>query len=36
MSDLILIHTKGRREYSCSFLPTKEKIYKELEKFIGS
>ena len=35
-SDLILIHTKGRREYTCSFLPTKEKIYKELGKFISS
>ena len=36
MSNLILIHTKGRREYTCSFLPTKEKIYKELGKFISS
>ncbi|MBC33404.1 MAG: hypothetical protein CMN01_02095 [Rickettsiales bacterium] len=36
MSNLILIHTKGRREYTCGFLPTKEKIYKELGKFISS
>ena len=34
-SDLILIHFKGRSEYTCSFLPTEEKIYKELEEFIG-
>ena len=33
--DLILIHTKGRRKYTCSFLITEEKIYKELGKFIG-
>ena len=34
-SDLILIHTKGGREYTCIFLPTEEKIYKELSNFIG-
>lgn len=34
-SNLILIHTKGSREYTCIILPTHEKIYKELEKFIG-
>ncbi len=35
-SDLILIHTKGRREYICSFLPIEEKIYKELNEFIDN
>jgi len=34
-SDLILIHTKGGREYNCVFLPTEEKIYKELRRFIS-
>ena len=34
-SDLILIHTKGGRKYKCIFLPTEEKIYKELSNFIG-
>ena len=34
-SDLILIHTKGKKEYTCSFLSTEEKIYKELGNFIG-
>ena len=34
-SNLILIHTKGGREYTCSLLTTEEKIYKELGKFIG-
>ncbi len=33
--DLILIHTKGRRKYTCSFLPTEEKIYKDLGNFIN-
>ena len=33
-SDLILIHTKWRREYISSFLPINEKIYKELNEFI--
>ena len=35
-SNLILIHTKGRREYICSFLPIEEKIYKELNEFIDN
>ena len=35
-SDLILIHTKGRREYICSFLPIEETIYKELNEFIDN
>ena len=35
-SGLILMHSKGRVEYACSFLPTEEKIYKELEYYIGS
>ena len=35
-NDLILIHTKGRREYICSFLPIEEKIYKELKEFIDN
>ena len=35
-SDLILIHTKGRREYICSFLPIQETIYKELNEFIDN
>ena len=34
--DLILIHTKGRKEYICSFLPTEETIYKELNEFIDN
>ena len=34
--DLILIHTKGRREYICNFLPTEETIYKELNEFIDN
>ena len=34
--DLILIHTKGRREYICSFLPIEKKIYKELNEFIDN
>ena len=33
-SDLTLIHTKGRREYICSFLTVEEEIYKELNEFI--
>lgn len=32
---LILIHTKGRKEYICSFLSNEEQIYKELNKFIN-
>ena len=35
-SDLILIHTKGRREYICIFLPIEETIYKELNEFIDN
>ena len=35
-SDLILIHTKGNREYICSFLPVQETIYKELNEFINN
>ena len=35
-SDLILIHTKGRREFICSFLPVEETIYKELNEFIDN
>ena len=35
-SNLILIHTKGRREYNCSFLTFEEKIYKELNEFIDN
>ena len=35
-SDLILIHTKGNREYICSFLPIQETIYKELNEFIDN
>ena len=35
-SDLILIHTKGGREYNCSFLTVEEKIYKELSEFIDN
>ena len=35
-SELILIHTKGRGEYICSFLPVEEKIYKELNEFIDN
>ena len=35
-SDLILIHTKGRREYICTFLPIRETIYKELNEFIDN
>ena len=31
--EFILIHTKARREYICSFLSTEEQIYKELENF---
>ena len=34
-SNLILIHTKGGREYTCYFLPTEEEIYKELRNFIS-
>ena len=34
--DLILIHTKGRREYICTFLPIRETIYKELNEFIDN
>ena len=34
-SNLILIHTKGGREYTCIFLPTEEEIYKELSNFIS-
>jgi hypothetical protein len=35
-SDLILVHTKGNREYICSFLPIQETIYKELNEFIDN
>ena len=35
-SDLILIHTKGRRKYICSFLPVEEKIYEELNEIIDN
>ena len=35
-SDLILLHTKGNREYICSFLPIQETIYKELNEFIDN
>ena len=35
-SDLILIHTKGNREYICSLLPIQETIYKELNEFIDN
>ena len=31
----ILIHTKGEREYTCSFLPNEEIIYDQLKKFIN-
>ena len=34
-SNLILIHTKGGREYTCIFLPTEQEIYKELRNFIS-
>ena len=34
--NLTLIHTKGRREYICSFLPIEETIYKELNEFIDN
>ena len=33
-SNLTLMHTKGRKEYICSFLPVEEEIYKELNKYI--
>ncbi len=32
-SNLILKHNKGKREYTCSFLPTKENIDEELQIF---
>ena len=32
-NEFILIHTRARREYVCSFLSTEEQIYKELENF---
>ena len=32
-NNLILIHTKGREEYNCSFLSSKKQLNKELEKF---
>ena len=34
-SNLILIHTKGGREYTCIFLPTEEEIYKELRNYVS-
>ena len=32
-NNLILIHTKGRKEYNCSFLSSKKQLNKELEEF---
>ena len=32
-NNLILIHTKGREEYNCSFLSSKKQLNKELEEF---
>ena len=32
--NLILIHTKGRKEYKCSFLPSIKEITKDLKKYI--
>ena len=34
-NNFILIHTKGEREYTCSFLPNEEIIYDQLKKFIN-
>ena len=33
-NNLILIHTKGREEYNCSFLSSKKKLSKELEDLV--
>ena len=32
-NNLILTHTKGRKEYNCSFLSSKKQLNKELEEF---
>ena len=32
-NNLILIHTKGREEYNCSFLSSKKQLNKELDDF---
>ena len=32
--NLILIHTKGRREYKCSYLSSMKEIIKDLLKYI--
>ena len=32
--NLILIHSKGRREYNCSYLSSMKEITKDLKKYI--